>query len=192
MMGKNAILKYMLALLCAAQIMAVQAADLDYRYAEVRYQRVDLDNGVDGDGIGASGWYRFHPRLFAVGDLASLDIDGGTDITLIGAGLGTITPLSSNWDGIAMVMLRRADIDGNAVDITENGYAVQLGVRGQPGPKLEARAFLNYVDVGGSDTSVTLSGDYYFTPAFSAGAAFNFGGDADTLSIGGRFYFGAK
>lgn len=180
------------AVLLAATVLDATAAELDYSYVEPRYQRVDLDNGVDGDGLGISGWFRVSERFFAASDLVLVDIDNGVDVTNFGLGVGAIQPLSANWDGIAIGMLRRVEIDTRAADRTETGYAVQAGVRGQPGPKLEARAMLNYVDIDGSDTFVMLSGDYYFTPRISAGVAASFGGDADTISIGGRFYFGAK
>ncbi len=171
---------------------AASAAELDYRYAESRYQRVDLDNGVDGDGFGIGGWFRVNQRFFVAADVGKIDLSNGADVTSTGAGVGIIAPLSDNWDGIGVAMLRRASIDSPGGDRTENGYAVQLGVRGQPARKIETRALLVFADVGGSDTSVTLTGDYYFTPQFSAGAALNFAGDSQALSLGARYYFGRK
>jgi hypothetical protein len=145
---------------------AVQAGDFGYTYGELRYLDVDLDGSNGADGGTAIGWYRLNESFFY------------------------IMPLNDTWDAVAMASLRHAELDTGPRTQSDEGYGVQLGLRGMPIPKIETRAFVNYVDVTEGDTSLFVSGDYFFTPTFAAGIAAEFGGDADTVSVGVRYSFG--
>jgi hypothetical protein len=90
---------------------------------------------------------------------------------------------------VAIGTLRRTEVDA-ARDIEKSGYGAQIGLRGMPIPKLETRAFVNYVDVIDDDTSLFVSGDYWITSQLAAGIAAEVGGDADTFSVGVRYSFG--
>lgn len=165
------------------------SADLGYTYAELRYLGIERDEGADADGGTAIGWYRLSENIFAIGQFTMTESDNGAEADTLAAGAGYILPINDQWDAVAIGTLRRTEIDA-ATDIEKNGFGAQIGLRGMPIPKLEARAFVNYVDVIDDDTSVFVSGDYWLSPQFAAGIAAEVGGDADTFSIGVRYSFG--
>jgi hypothetical protein len=167
-----------------------QAADLGYTYGELRYLDVDANSGNDADGATAIGWYRLNESFFALGQVIVTDADSGTEAATGALGAGYIQPVNDQWDAVAIGTLRRTELDTPGGEVSENGFGAQLGLRGMPIPKLEARFFLNYVDVFDDDTSFFVSGDYWFSPSLAAGLAAEFGGDADTLSVGVRYSFG--
>jgi hypothetical protein len=170
---------------------AVHASDFGYTYAEFRYLDINADNnGGDAEGGTAIGWYRLNERFFALGQLTKLDRDSGVDATTFAAGGGYILSLNDHWDVVGIATLRRAELDTGPRTLSDNGYGVQLGIRGMPIPRIETRAFVNYVDISKGDTSFFLSGDYSFTPTLAGGIAAEFGGDADTFSVGFRYAFG--
>ena len=169
--------------------LAATSSDLGYTYAELRYLDVRRDEGSDADGGTAIGWYRLHESLFAIGQVVQTEADNGAEATTIAGGAGYILPINDQWDAVAIGTLRRTEVDA-ARDVEEDGYGAQVGLRGMPIPKLEARAFVNYVDVTDDDTSLFVSGDYWLSPQLAAGVAADVGGDADTFSIGVRYSFG--
>jgi hypothetical protein len=166
------------------------ASDLGYTYAEARYLDVDLDGSGGAEGATAIGWYRFSEHLFAIGQVIMTDADSGAEATTFAAGGGFIQPLNDQWDVVAIATLRRTEVDTGFGDLEKNGYGAQLGLRGMPVPKIETRAFLNYVDLRNEDTSIFLSGDYFFSPVLAAGIAAEFGERSSTFSIGVRYAFG--
>ena len=56
-------------------------------------------------------------------------------------------------------------------------------------PKFEVRGSVNYINLDNSDTYLEIAGDYYFTERVAAGASLEFAGDADTFTIGARWFF---
>jgi hypothetical protein len=169
---------------------AASASELGYTYAELRYLDIDRDEGPGADGGTAIGWYRLNENFFVIGQLAMTEADSGAETTNGAAGAGYILPINDQWDAVAIGTLRRTEVDTRLRDVSENGYGAQIGFRGMPIPKVEARAFVNYVDIIDDDTSFFVSGDYWFTPSFAAGVAAEFGDNADTFSIGVRYSFG--
>ncbi len=165
------------------------SSDLGYTYAELRYLGIQRDQGADADGGTAIGWYRLNESVFAIGQVTMTEADNGAKANAIAAGGGYILSINDHWDAVAIGTLRRTEIDA-ASAVEENGYGAQLGLRGMPIPKLEARAFVNYVDVIEDDTSLFVSGDYWLSPQFAAGIAAEVGSDAHTYSIGVRYSFG--
>jgi hypothetical protein len=169
--------------------LAASASELGYTYGELRYLDVQRDEGADADGGTAIGWYRLSDSVFAIGQVAMTQSDLGADATTIAAGAGYILPINEQWDAVAIGTLRRTEVDA-ARDVEENGYGAQIGLRGMPIPKLETRAFVNYADVIEDDTSLFVSGDYWFTPTLAVGVAAEVGENVDTLSVGFRYSFG--
>jgi hypothetical protein len=178
------------AFLAAGLPAAVPAADLGYTYAEARYLDVDARPGGSADGGTVIGWYRLGEHFFALGQAVRTEADSGAEATTGAFGGGFIMPLGQKWDAVAIGTFRHTEIDLATGDVKEDGYGAQLGLRGMPIPKLETRLFANYVDVVDDDTSAFVSADYWITPSFAAGVAADFGGNADTYSIGVRYSFG--
>src|SRR5262245_48624699 len=179
-----------LAVAAILPITAIASNDFGYTYAEARYLDIDRDQGSDADGLTAIGWYRLNQRFFLLGQFIGVNNDGGGNAHTYAAGAGFIQPLSDHWDAVLIPSFRHVELDTGARTTSDNGYAVQLGLRGMPIPKFETRAFVNYVDVNRGETSFLLSGDYWFTSSLSAGLAAELGEHANTISLGFRYAFG--
>jgi hypothetical protein len=169
----------------------LSAADLDYTYFEGRYiLDGEVEDVDDYDGFALAGSYQLTNDIFVFGqyfDGEFDDIDGDLSSYLFGAGY--IYPLNESWDANFSFGYGKYEIDTRRGDVDDNGFVLTGGVRGMFKPKIELRADLNYSKFDESDTYLTLGGDYYFMPNVSAGIAFNIGGDSDSFSIGGRYYF---
>jgi len=181
-----------LAALSAGTMLSLSAiaSDLGYTYGEVRYLDIDSGNNQGAQGGTAIGWYRVHEHAFLIGQLVMTEAAGGAEAITGAMGGGLILPLDERWDAVAIGTFRATSVDGVARDFSKSGYGAQLGLRGMPVDKFEARAFVNYVDVVDDDTSLFVSGDYFFSPVLAAGVAAEFGGNADTFSLGVRYSFG--
>ena len=188
----RAINRSLLALVISGALapVAAQAGDFGYTYGELRYLDVDLDSGNEADGGTAIGWYRLNEDFFLIGQATRLETDTDVTSTTFALGGGYIMPLNDKWDAVATATFRHAELDTGLRSLSDEGYGVQLGLRGMPIPKVETRAFVNYVDVTEGDTSFFVSGDYFFSPSLAAGIAAEFGGDADSISVGIRYAFG--
>lgn len=176
--------------MAASTIDNARADDLSYSYAQVRYADQEIDNvNLDGDGFVIGGSYRINDKYFAFGSYSDLGFDGGLDSSSLQAGGGYIYTLNERAHAVGKVFVARSEASRPGLKRNDTGFGLEAGLRGLIIPKLEARGFITYSDVGGSDTSFTLGGDYYFTPQLSAGLTANFGGDAQGFTIGARFYF---
>ncbi len=79
------------------------------------------------------------------------------------------------------------DTPGGSSD--DNGFAFSAGARGLLAPQFEIRGSVNHINLDDNDTYLELAADYYFAERFSAGASLEFAGDADTFTIGARWFF---
>lgn len=168
---------------------AAFATDLSYDYAELRWVDTEVEN-VDGDGFQLSGSYEVADQWLIVADLNAIDFDFNVDITTFAVGAGYVVRYDEKFDLVGYAKLIRANADFTGGDDDENGYSISVGTRAQPIENVELRAFLNHVDVFDRDTFIEIGGDYYFDPRFSVGATLQFAGDADTLTLGVRWFFG--
>ena len=168
---------------------SVVASDVKYSYAQFRYIFNTEADEVDGDGFWLGGSYRINPDFYLLGDFVKIDYDNDLESQSLGFGAGYIHPLNTKWDANVSFSLIKSEVSFRGRDEDETGFALRGGARGMVTPQIEARAFLNYVDVVDDDTFITLAGDYFFTPNLSAGISVDIGGDANTMSVGGRYYF---
>lgn len=187
--------KYLSGMLAVALPLAMAAtapataSDLDYNYAELRF--VDTEIGsADGDGLRLAGSFELQDNWLLVADFSALDFDGGVDLTTFAVGAGYVHRYTEKLDIVGYAKLIRASIDTPFGDDDENGFSVAGGVRGSVTPQIEARALLTHINIDDSDTFIEVGGDYYFNKQFSAGATLEFAGDADTLTLGVRWFFG--
>lgn len=189
----NMKLRVVAPVLCLAWASAVGAAgtDVSYDYVELRYVDAEID-GLDGDGFQISGSYVVRGNWFVQGSFSTLGFDFNVDTTQFDIGGGYVWPQAQNYDLYAIGSIVRAGVDTNFGDDDETGFRIGGGIRSRLTSKFEGRAELNYVDIADSDTLVTLAGDYYFNDQFAAGVSIDLGGDVDSFSIGGRFFFGER
>ena len=176
-------------LLTGAAVAPALASDLDYNYAELRFVDTEIGN-ADGDGLRLAGSFELQGNWLLVADFTALDFDQNVDLTTFAVGAGYVHRYNEQLDLVGYAKLIRAEIDTNFGDDDENGFSVAGGVRGSVTPQIEARALLTHVDTFDRDTFIEVGGDFYFNEQFSAGATLEFAGDADTLTIGVRWFFG--
>lgn len=166
------------------------AENLSYTYAQLRYADVEVDqNSLDGNGFLLSGSYRLNSNYFVFGGYQDIDFDFSRDGSSLRAGGGYIHTINDGVHAVGKVFLARAKASRPGFSANETGFGIEVGLRSRVSQKLEARGFLSYSDIGGTDTSVTLAGDYYFSPRLSAGLTANLGGDVTGFSVGARYYF---
>lgn len=161
-------------------------SDLSYSYAELRF--VDVDNS-GGDGFRLRGSYELDGQWILVGALTALDFNNNVDTTLLELGGGYVWNYSEDFDLVSTLRLIRADIDTPVNDADDSGFAFSAGARGLLTPQFEIRGSVNHINLDNSDTYLELAGDYYFTQQFAAGVSLEFAGDADSFTLGARWFF---
>lgn len=167
---------------------SANASDLSYNYAELRFVDTEI-NSVDGDGFRLNGSFELTGNWLLVGGYSTLDFDSA-DLSSLEIGGGYVHRYNQQMDFVGYAKLVRAEVDVNGGGSDDDtGIALAGGVRGTFAPQFEGRALLNYVNVDETDTYFEVGADYYFNEQFSAGATLEFGGDADSLTIGVRWFF---
>lgn len=172
--------------IAAAQ--SAEEADLSYTYAELRF--VDVDNRA-GDGFQLNGSYQLRGNWIIVGGLTAVSLNNNVDSTLLEIGGGYVLPFGNQFDLVSTLRFVSGESDtpdGTRVD--DNGFGVSTGVRSRVDSKFEIRGLVNHINMEhDKDTHVELAGDYFFTRNFAAGASVKFAGDADSFTIGARWFF---
>ena len=170
------------------------SAELNYDYLELRFVDAEIDagsNDIDGDGIEFGGSYKIADKVHFFGSYRTLDFDG-VDLNTFRIGAGYMTSIAVDTDFVARVAYIDGEVDTGGRELDDSGFGLSAGFRRMFTPEVEGRAFLNHVDLdeSGSETSLELAGDYFFTRQFAAGLALEFGDDATSWSVGGRYFFG--
>jgi hypothetical protein len=104
-MLRSAILIFLLAFAVTAG-----AQEFGYNYLQASYGTVSFDDSivdVDGDGLGISGSYGFHPDFYVAGEYQTADMDFGVDLNILELAVGYHTPLSDQLDFTAQTDGRR-------------------------------------------------------------------------------------
>ena len=181
-----------------------QAEDFDYTYAEAGYVSADFDEpgvSIDGDGFGISGSFAITDRYHVFAEYSSLGFDAlallGTDfdINQLAVGVGMHHSLSPTIDFVGTLAFVDAEFEVaipglGSVGISESGFGIGAGLRGAMGSSFEWEAGIDYVDAGGSGTSVGVDGRYYFTDTFAIGGGIDLDDDVTVFAIGVRVEFG--
>jgi hypothetical protein len=161
-----------------------QSGGVSYNYLEVRFVDVD-SNG--GDGLRFGGSFDFGNNWLLVGSVTALEFNNDVDATVFEMGGGYVWNYTGDFDLLATAQYVHIDVSGGG-DV-ENGVRFSAGTRGLITPKFEIRGFLNHTTAGDSDTYLEMAGDYYFSRQFAAGLSFEFAGDNDVITVGGRWFF---
>lgn len=169
-----------------AQTVEKQQVGLDYSYVELRFVDVDFRGG---DGFRLNGSFELDNNWIMVGGLTALDFNNNVDSTIVELGGGYVWHYSKDFDLVSSLRFVRAEIDTPGGSTGDNGFAFSGGARGLLAPQFEIRGSVNHVNLDNSDTYLELAGDYYFTEQVSAGVSLEFAGDADTFTIGARWFF---
>ncbi|MEM1262900.1 MAG: hypothetical protein AAGH76_10930 [Pseudomonadota bacterium] len=163
------------------------AAEVSYNYFELGYQESELDLGfteVDGDGFYGGLSFSIDESFFFVGDYGSVDIEG-VDVERLRAGIGFHSDLNEPVQLVAKVTFQRLD-----VGVSDNGYGVSIGGRGEIAPGFEWDLFVDYVDIGEADTGFSGELRYKFTPRFAVGLQYETIDELDSLGLHFRWLYG--
>ncbi len=171
------------------------ADGFEYTFVEGGFVSSEIDVGgtdVDGDGISLAGSYAFNEQIHFIAAYADQSYDLGIDTTTITLGAGINHVLDDDWDFIGQLTYVSFDMDTAGGSADDDGIGLMGGVRGRVRPNIEVDAGLNYIDVGGSDTSLFVSGRYYIRDTFSVGGGLTLDDGDTTLNLTVRALFGGN
>lgn len=131
---------------CFSQLVA--AAGPGYTYAELGYQHFDADK-YDGNGARVNISYGATDHIFLKMGYARLFVDatglsGDIDVDRFNIGLGGHMALSDNIDALAVVSYVDNEYSGAISTEADEGYQVDLGVRGMVSKKVELNATASF------------------------------------------------
>jgi len=184
-MGKYLVAATPLFFFCALN---AQASELDYTYLELRIADTEIGN-LDGTGLRFNGSFNVTEQWLLVGGVTTTDFGSGVDVTTLELGAGYIYRYRPSFDLVGYGKIVSVDADFPGGSDSETGIALVGGIRGLFTPQFEGRATVNYVNVDSADTYLEFGGDYHFNQSFSAGLTIEVGGDADSFTIGARWFF---
>jgi hypothetical protein len=166
----------------------------DYNYAELSYDKHDVDisrapDNIDGDGFTLSGSFKVGDDWHVYGSYATANVDFGINVDTWALGLGYSYALKPNVDLYGRVLYIDQSASSGQFSAHDNGLGLQFRVRGRVNDKVELEGGIQYLDVASTDTSLQGSVRYYFSRALSAGVGITFGGDQDGLGVNVRYSF---
>ncbi len=167
----------------------------NYTFVEGGFVSSEINVGgadVDGDGLELAGSYAFNEQIHFVAGYVDQSFDFGIDTTTISLGAGINHVLNEDWDFVGQLSYVSYDVDTGVGNADDSGLGLMGGVRGRVRPNVEVDAGLNYVDVGGSDTSLFVSGRYYIRDTFSVGGGLTLDDGDTTLNFTVRALFGGR
>lgn len=212
-----------IALLSAAALLAAGSAtagemdggaDISWTYGQIGYVKADGNDYWETDGFDLAASIALSKNWHAGLSYNSMSSDSNyyagdnLDADTWAISVGYNAGLTKNSQAYFDIGYFDRNYDRDGYDGGEgDGFNLTAGFRYMPVPKVELGAAVIYTDGNDelygndtdySDTSITLSGQYFFTPAFSLGAsaAFSSGEEdegspgGDNLSVFLRYSFG--
>ncbi|MGW8368790.1 MAG: hypothetical protein ACWGPN_08935 [Gammaproteobacteria bacterium] len=171
----------------AAPGMALAQEGFDYRYFEVGFVDVEIDDtSIDGDGIRLEGLHEFGDSFFLSAKYEDYDFDFDIDGSSLQIGGGYIHPFSADLHFVAKGQYAQVEVN----NYDDDGIGIGGGVRTRLTDTIEVDAMLNWFDFddGGSDTYIDLRGRYYINQRFAVSLSFDIGSDYfETMGVGVRF-----
>ncbi len=194
----------MLALfICFAAGQSVWASELSYSYVELEYiADVELDYGdgdkFDGDGFGVAASYEFSERFFVSASYHDGSGDStlgakrySTDLEVLRAGLGMHSQISETLDWVILADYVDLETTVGSISADDDGYIIELGVRGLATDSVEYNVAIVQSDIGGSETGFRVGGRYHFVDSnVSLGAEYvRYATEFDMVEVGLRYQF---
>lgn len=165
------------------------AQDFGYTYAQASYGSVSVDTGIgdiDGDGLGVSGSYGFHPEFYVAGEYQTADLDLGVELDVLELAVGWHTPLSDQLDFTAEFGFVNAEM-GTSDD---DGFMIGAGLRGALTDAVELNGGIDYIDTEFLDETRLEAGFLYsLTDQMTVGAEASFWDDITVYQLNLRFDF---
>ena len=170
------------------------AQGFGYNYLQASYGAVSFDDSivdVDGDGLGISGSYGFHPDFYLTGEYQTADMDFGVDLNILELAVGYHTPLSDQLDLTAQLGYVDAEVESGLGSADDDGFMIGAGVRGALSDSVELNGGIDYIDFdqGGSETRSSAGFLFSLTEALTVGAAASSWDDINVYQLNLRFDF---
>ncbi len=194
-MRKHIALGSVLALGLVGQAMA--AEDFSYNNIEASYVKTEVDDfDVDGDGFSLGGSFAFNEHFFGFSSYKDISYDdvgvssfSGTQFSL---GAGFNWSLAPELDLVSGLSYEHFKSKLGGISDSDSGIGLSVGLRGRVAESVELTGGVKYTDLGHgtNDTTLSVGGRYYFTPAFAAGIDLDHNHDGTTWGIALRYDFG--
>ena len=170
-------------LLLAAAPLAALAEDMSYSYVDLAYVDTDIDGvGPSLDGFGLRGSIGFAQNWFAFGEFAAQSVSG-VDLDTYTVGLGGHYGLVENLDLVGRLGWTKVEISSGPIDVDDDGYLVDAGLRGRVGDAVELEGGVRYTDFGdrGDSTGLFVGGRFHFNETWALGAEYQDGDETSTI-----------
>jgi len=170
-------------LMLAAAPLAAMAEDMSYNYVDLAYVDQDIDGvGPSADGFGLRGSIGFAENWLAFAEYSSTSVQG-VDIEQIAVGFGGHYGLTDQLDLVGRVGYFEINLDSGPFSADDDGYLLDLGLRGQVTEGVELEGGVRYTDLsdGGDDTALFVGGRFHFNKTWAVGAEYQSGDDLSNL-----------
>ncbi|NDW22108.1 outer membrane beta-barrel protein [Alteromonas hispanica] len=187
-------------LILAAALSAISAGSFAaapaWDFVQGSYVMTDFDDSdfeYEPDGFAISASKLVTDRVFVTGDYSQQndDIFGlEVDLDMLTLGLGYRYALSNQTDLFGIVSYEDIEVSGVGESDGEDGYGLTAGARSMVMDNVELRGAVKYIDSdSGSDTSIIIGADYFFSPAFAVGVGYEASDDLNTFALNARYNF---
>ena len=170
-------------LMLAVAPFAAMAEDMSYSYVDLAYVDQDIDGvGPSADGFGLRGSIGFSENWLAFAEYTSTSVQG-VDIEQIAVGFGGHYGLTDQLDLVGRVGYFEINLDAGPLNADDDGYLLDLGLRGQVTEGVEVEGGVRYTDLseGGDDTALWVGGRFHFNKTWAVGAEYQSGDDLSNL-----------
>lgn len=170
-------------LMLALAPLAALAEDMSYSFVDPVYVETDIDGvGPSLDGFGLRGSVGFAQNWFAFGEYSAQSVSG-VDLDTYTVGLGGHYGLADNLDLVGGIGWTKAELSAGPIDVDDDGYLIDAGLRGRVGQAVELEGGARYTDFsdGGDATGLFVRGRFHFNRTWALGAEYQDGDDSSSL-----------
>jgi hypothetical protein len=170
-------------LLLAVAPLAALAEDMSYSFVDLAYVDTEVDGvGPSLDGFGLRGSVGFAENWFAFGEFAAQSVSG-VDLDTYAVGIGGHYRLAESLDLVGRLGWTKVEVSSGPFDVDDDGYLVDLGLRGRVGDAVELEGGARYTDFsdGGDATSLFFGGRFHFNETWALGAEYQDGDDTSSI-----------
>src|SRR5690606_29727688 len=147
-------------LVLAAAPLAALADGMSYSYIDAAYVENDIDGAPTFDGFGLRGSVGFAENWLVFAEYSATSTQG-VDLNTLAVGFGGHDGLAEYLDLVGRLGDFDVEVDaGGGLDASDDGYLLDLGLRGRVGDAVEREGGARYTDLsdGGDDTALYLGG----------------------------------
>jgi hypothetical protein len=170
-------------LMLASAPLAAMADDMSYSFVDAAYVETDIDAlNESADGFAVRGSAGFAENWFVFADFASQSLSGA-DVDSYDVGFGGHYAVNDSLDVVGRLGYTKVELDAGALNSDDDGYLLDLGLRGLVTEGVELEGGIHYTDFdeGGDDTGFYFGGRFHFNKTWAVGAEYRTTDDADSI-----------